>query len=135
MNLDVVLDTLKIRAQTPLQVAIQAASLQADKTLRDITELEAHFKAIQGYIQRHSKSPPLPTDRALSQLVKGCQMAIHNAVLLANENAKLRAVNIKQKGKRQVRSSHIARGRTLTIAEGQERLREPEVQVNTHVYA
>ncbi len=77
--------------------------------------------------------PPLPIDKALSQLVKGCQLAMHKVTLLTDENAKLQAAKAKQKEKRKGRSKYISRGGTLTIAQGQERLREPEVQVNTPV--
>ena len=45
-------------------------------------------------------------------------MAMHNAMLLVSENEKLRAVNEKQKIKRQAKRSYIANGGTLTVAEG-----------------
>ena len=45
-------------------------------------------------------------------------MAMHNTVLLANENEKLQAANKKQKIKRQVKRSYIANGGTLTAVEG-----------------
>lgn len=131
-----VLDTLEIRQQTPPHRSDQPAldgtiqtTPQADKTPRTLAEVDAHFKAIQGFIQRRSKSPPTPTGGALSLLVKGTQLAIHEAALLRAENAKLQAANAKQKQKRKGRSKYISKKVSLTIAEGQEQLRARETPV------
>jgi hypothetical protein len=40
-------------------------------------------RALRDYVQRQSQSP---TSQAINQLVKGCQMAMHSAVILAREN-------------------------------------------------
>ena len=48
-------------------------------------------------------------------------MAIYSAVLLADENKKLRAANERQKKKRAVRRSYIAKGGVLTVQEGLDR--------------
>lgn len=48
-------------------------------------------------------------------------MAMHSAVLLADENKKLRAANERQKKKRAVRRSYIATGGILTVQEGLDR--------------
>ena len=63
-------------------------------------------------------SPPSPAGQALSQLVKGCEMAMLSAVLLASENKKLRMENRRQKKKRAQRRTYIARGGVLLGAEG-----------------
>jgi DDE superfamily endonuclease len=120
----IVLDTLEIRRQTldrrgdetALHQALQITP-QADKTPRTLGELDAHFKAIQGFIQRRSKSPPSPTDTALSQLVKGAQMAMHEVTPLRAENTRLRAANAKQRQKRKSRSTYVSKRASLTIAE------------------
>ena len=64
---------------------------------------------------------PTPTNRALDQLVKGCQLAMNSAVLLAEENRQLRSENKRQKKKRAKRRAFIATGGTLTIQEGLDR--------------
>jgi DDE superfamily endonuclease/helix-turn-helix, Psq domain/Tc5 transposase DNA-binding domain len=64
---------------------------------------------------------PTPTNRALDQLVKGCQLAMNSAVLLAEENRQLRGENERQKKKRAKRRAFIATGGVLTIQEGLER--------------
>ncbi|RFU23851.1 hypothetical protein B7463_g12490, partial [Scytalidium lignicola] len=42
---------------------------------------------------RQHKSPSTPTRVAFSQLIKGCEMAMHNAIFLAKEVEELRAAN------------------------------------------
>jgi hypothetical protein len=81
--------------------------------------LEQQVKVIKDYLQRRSKSPPSPIDAAINQLVKGCQIAMHGAVLLADENEKLRAANERQKRKRAVKKKQISKKTTLTVAEAQ----------------
>ena len=88
------------------------------ETPHNTAQLELQSKAIKDYIKRRTKSPPSPTDLALTQLVKGCQMAMNSAVLLAEENKQLRAENERQKRKRAKRRSYIATGGVLTVQEG-----------------
>ena len=91
------------------------------ETPHNIHELGLQATAIQGFIQRRTAGSTSPTDQAIRQLVKGCQLAMHSAVLLADENKKLRTANEQQKKKRAVRRSYIARGGVLTIQEGLDR--------------
>ena len=57
-------------------------------------------------------------NRALDQLVKGCQLAMNSAVLLAEENRQLRHENERQKKKRAKKRTFIATGGVLTNQEG-----------------
>ena len=50
------------------------------QTPHDTIQLEHQARAIQ-----NNAVLPTPENRALNQLVKGCQLAMHNAVLLAEE--------------------------------------------------
>jgi hypothetical protein len=71
------------------------------KTPHDITQLDRQAKAIQtAYL-------PTPTNRALNQLVKGCQLAMNSAVLLAEENRQLRGENERQKKMRGARLAYM----------------------------
>jgi hypothetical protein len=88
------------------------------ETPHNSTQLELQSKAIKGFLRRRTKSPPSPTDLALNQLVKGCQIAMNSAVLLAEENRQLRAENERQVKKRAKRRSYIATGGVLTVQEG-----------------
>lgn len=56
-------------------------------------------------------------------------MAMHSAVLLADENRRLRAANERQKKKRAVRRSYIATGGVLTAQEGLNRSKSTDLQV------
>ena len=70
------------------------------KTPHNITELEHQTKALRTLLRHYINSPPSSTDQALNQLVKGCQLAMHSAVVLANKNQELRVANQKQQQKR-----------------------------------
>jgi hypothetical protein len=82
------------------------------KTPHDTTQLDLQAKAIK------TACLPTPTNRALNQLVKGCQLAMNSAVLLAEENRQLRRENERQKKKRAQKKVYIATGGVLTIQEG-----------------
>jgi hypothetical protein len=64
---------------------------------------------------------PTPINRALNQLIKGCQLAINSAVLLAEENRQLRHENKRQKKKRAKKRAFIATGGVLIVQEGLDR--------------
>jgi hypothetical protein len=85
------------------------------ETPHNIAQLELQTKTIKEYLQRRTKRPPTPTNHALNQLVKGCQIAMNSAVLLAEENRQLRAENQRQKKKRAQKRTFIARGGVLTL--------------------
>ena len=57
---------------------------------------------------------------AVNQVVKGCQMAMHGAALLASKNEQLRIANARQKAKRGGKRAFIATGGILTMEEGAE---------------
>ena len=58
------------------------------------------METLRTLLKHCMNSPPSPTDQALNQLVKGCQLAMHSAVVLANKNQELRVANQKQQQKR-----------------------------------
>jgi hypothetical protein len=109
----------QLRTPTPPPARLEPEPW-APETLHNIVELELQSKAIKDYLKRRTKSLPSPTEAALNQLVKGCEMAMNSAILLAEENRQLRAVNAKQVKKRAKRRTYIATGGTLTIQEGLE---------------
>jgi hypothetical protein len=121
-NPDEVLSRLHVQLQTPspprpIQARAQAPSPWAPETPHNIAELELQTKAVQGLIRYRTHSPPSPTVQAVNQLIKGCQMAMHNAVILAAENKKLRAANERIKRKRQKKKSYVGRGEVLSAQE------------------
>lgn len=122
-----VLSRLHITFRTPSPVVAETGPWQSE-TPHNLEQLQQQTTLLQNLLKRRSHSPPSPTEQALRQLVKGCQMAMHSAVLLASENSKLRTANERQKAKRQTRRSYIANSGTLTVAKGAELVqREKEV--------
>ena len=73
------------------------------------------------------QSPPSPTDQALNQLVKGCQLAMHSTILFANKNEKLHTKNQRQKQKRAKRRSYISKRDILTGAEAQSLIEKEQI--------
>jgi hypothetical protein len=121
---DRVLSLLHAQFHTPIptpspQLRPQIQNTWTAETPHDITQLQHQTALIRQYLKRRTQSPPSPADKALNQLVKGCQLAMHNAVLLANQNEKLYAENQRQKRKRGQQRSYLTRGGVLTGAEAQ----------------
>lgn len=130
-NPDQVLKRLRIQLRTSSPLPTENSPEQSSWTLEtphNSTEVELQTKAIKEFLKRRTNSPPSPTDRALNQLVKGCQLAMHSAILLANENNNLRAANQKQKRKREQRRVYIGSENTLTVEEGMERAKKAKVR-------
>jgi hypothetical protein len=85
------------------------------QTPHNTAQLELQARAIQ-----NNTALPTPENRALNQLVKGCQLAMQSAVLLAEENRQLRSENKRQTRKRAKRRAFIATGGVLTVQEGRD---------------
>jgi hypothetical protein len=93
-NLDHVLSRLLAKFRTPTPPPPPAVNLVLTaETLHNITQLQAQTKLLKHYLRRRTQSPPSPSNRALAQLVKGCEIAMHSVVLLASENERLAAEN------------------------------------------
>ena len=118
---------LKLRTPTPPTSETGIAARQTPKTPYTVAQLAQEYTTIKGLLKRRSKSPLSPTERALKRVVKGCQMAMHNAALLANEIKDLRAMSARQKRKRETHRSYIASGGVLTAEEGQERAKKARI--------
>jgi hypothetical protein len=83
------------------------------ETPHNIIELQHQTELIKQYLRRRTQSPPSPTERAVNQLIKGCQLAMNSAVLLAHQNDQLYKENRRQKQKRAQRRSYISKGGSL----------------------
>jgi hypothetical protein len=128
-NPSYVLEKLHVTLRTPtLPINHPQSSPWNPETPHNIRELERQTQTIKEYIRHRTHSPPSPTEVALNQLVKGCQMAMHSAVLLTEENRQLRAANERQKKKRAKRKSYIAVGGVLTVQEGLNRSQMVDIE-------
>jgi hypothetical protein len=94
-----VLSKLNIHLKTPTPPG-SAGSIFSPKTPQNLLQLQKQASSIKALIKKRSQSPPTPTDRALNQLIKGCELAMNSAIFLAHENSALRAENEKKRQKR-----------------------------------
>ncbi len=115
------------RPLTPPEPPTATQEQWQSETPRNLAQLEHQFALIKGLIRKRSKSPPSPTDRALNQLIKGCQMAMSSAVLLTSDNERLRTANERLTRTRQKKRRYISRNITLTVAEASELIQPSQV--------
>jgi hypothetical protein len=83
----------------------------------NLSELDGQARLIRGLLQRQSQSP---SSLALQQLVKGCQLAMSSAALLATENSDLRVTNDRRLRKRLVRKQLRTTSNVLLAQQAQE---------------
>lgn len=123
----------QLRTPTPPLLLPTLQDRWVPETPHNVSQLELQATAIKGFIQRRTAGSSSPTEQAFQQLVKGCQMAMHSATLLAEENKQLRTANERQKKKRAVRRSYIAKGGVLTVQEGLSQLQTAYTVVTDEV--
>jgi hypothetical protein len=116
---DRVLSHLHAQYHTPSPKQLPQQPAWTSETPHNITQLQHQTTLLKQYLKRRTHSPPSPTDQALDQLIKGCELAMHSAVILANKNEQLRSENKHQTKKRAKTRSYIARNGILTGAEAQ----------------
>ena len=127
-NPERVLEQLNIQLKTPTPPGSQSTN-SAPKTLYNPKQLEKQASTIKKLLRERTCSPSTPTKSALGQLIKGCEIAVNSAALLAKENLDLRATNEKRLQKRKRSKKQIARTEGLSVQEGQELLQsENEAQ-------
>ena len=90
-----VLEQLNIQLKTPTPPSSQSTNSDP-QTPHNLKQLEKQASTIKKLLRQCTQSPSSPTKSALNQLVKGCEMAINSAVLLAKENQDLQAAHEKQ---------------------------------------
>jgi hypothetical protein len=112
-----VLSSLTItKPPTPPGTADGEITQWISETPHNLVELEHQSRLIRGLLQRQSQSP---SNQAISQLIKGCQMAMHSAVILTKENTQLRLANERRQRKQQHRRRYLANGGVLQAQQGQ----------------
>jgi hypothetical protein len=85
----------QMKTPTPPGTSHSSQASWATATPHNIRQVELQTEKIKKYLKRRTQSPPSPSKRALDQLAKGCQMAMHSAAILARENKELKAANAK----------------------------------------
>lgn len=117
-----------IKTPTPPRLSESVPTQWISETPHNAAELAQQATLLQGLVQRQSQSP---TNQALRQLIKGCEMAMHSAAILAMENSQLRAANERRQRKQQHRRRYVANGGVLQAQQGQflvDRLQERSQQ-------
>jgi hypothetical protein len=112
-----------VRTPSPPGTAVDGGALWTAETPRTTEQLQQQARLVRDLLRRQSQSP---TSLAISQLVKGCQLAMQSATILAEENVKLRASSQRQRRKRQQRRQYIAQGGVLQAQEGHALVTEAE---------
>ncbi|ODM16160.1 hypothetical protein SI65_08594 [Aspergillus cristatus] len=128
-NPNQVLSKLNIRLRTPTPPGSRPtsrSSIFSPKTPANVNELLKQASSIKAFLKQRSNSPPTPSKTALNQLIKGCQIAMHNGILLEQENKQLRAENTVQKQKRAHINRHIAYEEDISVQGAQELIQAPE---------
>lgn len=121
----------RLRTPTPPLINTTLPAFSTPKTPQTVAQVVQEYITIKDLLKRRSKSPPSPAEQALKRVVKGCQMAMHNATLLASEIKGLRAMSARQKRKRETPRRYIATEGILTAEEGQNRAKGPRTANNT----
>jgi hypothetical protein len=112
-----------VRTPSPPQTDAGESATWTAETPHTTDQLQHQARLVRDMLRRQSNSP---TSQAVRQLVKGCQLAMQSATILAEENAKLRASNHRQRQKRQQRRRYIATGGVLQAQQGQDLVREAD---------
>ncbi len=99
-NPDRVLSRLHVQFRTPITRLPPPEGPWAAETPHNTLELQRQTELIKQYRKRRTYIPPSPTERALNQLVRGCELAMNSAAMLASDNAQLREESERQKKKR-----------------------------------
>ena len=113
-----VLGQLNIQLKTPTPPDSQSTN-SVPQTPYNLKQLGKQASTIKKLLRHHTNSPPTPSKSALNQLIKGCEMAMNSAVLLAKENEDLCIAHEKQTQKKKHSNRQIAIQEGLSIEEGQ----------------
>ena len=105
-----------VRTPSPPATAADPESAWTAETPRTINQLQKQARLVQDLLRRSSQSP---TTQAVSQLIKGCQLAMTSATILAVENKKLQQAVQRRQRKQQQRRQYIASGGALQAQDGQ----------------
>jgi hypothetical protein len=124
-----VLSKLHTQLKTPTPPSTSHANTPASTTQPWVFETphDTAQLALQANAIRRIVALPTPTNRALDQLIKGCQLAMNSAVILAEENRQLQHENKRQKRKRAKKRAFIATGGILTVQEGLDRSQDTNI--------
>jgi hypothetical protein len=106
-----VLSSLTVINKTPSPPSTSYGEPWTAETPHTTAQLEHQARLIKQLLQRNSQSP---TSQAISQVVKGCQIALAETAILRKE------VNERRQHKQNTRRRYIAQGGALQVQAGQQ---------------
>ena len=121
INPERVLSKLNISLRTPTPPESRPSSRSSQftpKAPKTVIQLQKQARLLKGLLKQRSNSPPSPSKTAVDQIIKGAYISMHNAAILAQENAVLRHANEKKRQKRTRSNRQIVHEGGLSIAEG-----------------
>ena len=123
-NAQRVIDKLDIKLRTPTPPGSSGSSSYTPHTPYKPTDIHRQASSIKALLRQRSYTPPSPAKQALEQLIKGCEIAMHNGVLLSHEIEQLRAENSRQKRKRALPNKKIANKSGMNSEDAQQRIQQ-----------
>ena len=102
------------------QYRLLLPSLIYQKRQKNSARLELHKEAVQGLIRYSTQSPPTPTVKAVKQLIKGCELAMHRDTLPTADSAKLLVAKERLKQMWEAKKKHVRKGGILSAIEVRE---------------
>jgi hypothetical protein len=121
LDSDAVLSKLKVQIRSPSPLAPTTTSpIWQSKTPANIHQLAQQASLTKRLARLNSISPPSPMVKALEQIQKGAQLAMHEATLLASENKRLREANEHQVKKRAAPRQQLAGQLAMTAGQAAE---------------
>lgn len=127
VNAEHVLSKLNISLRTPTPPDSRPSSRSSvftPRTPQNIAKLHKQSSSIKAFLKQRPNSSPSPTNPALDQLIKGCQLAMHSAVPLAKENADLRAMDERKRQKCTRSNRQIPHEGDLTVEEASQLIQQ-----------
>jgi hypothetical protein len=115
-----VIQKLNIQIRTPTPPISRGSDSSRNftpKTPKTLKQLRRQASSLKKLLNQRSTSPQSPSKRVLNQLIKGCEITMQSAAILAQEVHNLRAANEKQKQKRTRSRQQIVRSEGLSVAE------------------
>ncbi|KKA22176.1 Transposase [Rasamsonia emersonii CBS 393.64] len=126
-----VLDKLNIKLSTPTPPGSRSGHSTSSSTLatpHTIRQLHKQASSVKKLLKKGSQSPSTPSKRALQQIIKGCEIALYNAAILAQENHDLRMANEKEKQKRGRSRRQMSPNQGLSVQEARDLIHQRNEQ-------
>jgi hypothetical protein len=131
---DQVISKLDVQLRTPTPLGSRPGSQSSawsPKTPANLKQLNRQASSIKALLKQRSQSPPTPTNIAIDQLLKGCQLSLHSNAILLKEIRDLRAENETQKQKRNRTTKRVAHTEGFTGQEARESMNQAHEAPNT----